>query len=77
LKLDISEAWRAEGPERIWTVGSRRTRVDRSEDPEEGEGRSVETPEALKSRRAESRRSISGHLSIDRELRVKLLWSFS
>jgi hypothetical protein len=46
LKLDIPEAWKAEGLEKIWTIGSRRTCVDRSEDLEEGEVQSVETPEA-------------------------------
>jgi hypothetical protein len=47
LKLEILEARKVEGPEKIWTIGSRRTRVDRSKDPEEGKlGGSVETPKS-------------------------------
>jgi hypothetical protein len=65
LKLEIPEARKAEGSEKIWTIGSRRKCVDRSEDPKEGEGQSVETPEA---RRAVNHRLAWGHLSIDREL---------
>jgi hypothetical protein len=50
LKLEIPEVRKVEGPEKILTVGSR-TRVNRSEDQEEGKGQSVEKP---KSRRVKS-----------------------
>jgi len=59
LKLDIPEAQKAKGLKKIWTIGSRRTHVDRLEGPEEGEGQIRETPEA---QRAMIHRLAQGHL---------------